>query len=69
MLPLYGPSTFRDVPRIPVGMYTNVLHYVDLPDPVSIPLDVLNLAEDRSRADVSIGASRAPERIQGRADW
>src|SRR6266513_2880657 len=22
VLPLYGPSTFRDVPRIPVGMYT-----------------------------------------------
>ncbi len=54
VLPLYGPSTFRDVPRIPVGMYTNVLHYVNLPDAVSIPLDVLNLAEDRSRADAAI---------------
>ncbi|HEV8607827.1 MAG TPA: VacJ family lipoprotein [Tepidisphaeraceae bacterium] len=54
VLPLYGPSTFRDVPRIPVGMYTNVLHYVDLPDYVSIPLDVLNLAEDRARANAAI---------------
>ena len=54
VLPLYGPSTFRDVPRIPVGMYTNVLHYVDLPDAVSIPLDVLNVAEDRSRANAAI---------------
>jgi len=54
VLPLYGPSTFRDVPRIPVGMYTNVLHWVDLPDSVSIPMDVLNLAEDRSRADAAI---------------
>jgi phospholipid-binding lipoprotein MlaA len=54
VLPLYGPSTFRDVPRIPVGMYTNVLHYVDLPDYASIPLDVLNLAEDRSQANSAI---------------
>ena len=54
VLPLYGPSTFRDVPRIPVGMYTNVLHWVDLPDAVGIPLDVLNLAEDRSRANSAI---------------
>jgi phospholipid-binding lipoprotein MlaA len=54
VLPLYGPSTFRDVPRIPVGMYTNVLHWVDLPDSVSIPMDVLNLAEDRSRANAAI---------------
>src|SRR6266850_2225796 len=54
VLPLYGPSTFRDVTRIPVGMYTNVLHYVEMPNYVSIPLDVLNLAEDRSRADAAI---------------
>src|SRR2546421_3151388 len=54
VLPLYGPSTFRDVPRIPVGMYTNVLHYVNLPDTVSIPMDVLNVAEDRSRAEGAI---------------
>jgi phospholipid-binding lipoprotein MlaA len=54
VLPLYGPSTFRDVPRIPVGMYTNVLHYVHLPDAISIPMDVLNVAEDRSRANAAI---------------
>ena len=54
VLPLYGPSTFRDVPRIPVGMYTNVLHWVDLPDAVGIPLDVLNIVEDRSRANSAI---------------
>src|SRR5437867_1388104 len=48
------PQPVRDVPRIPVGMYTNVLHYVDLPDTVSIPMDVLNVAEDRSRANAAI---------------
>jgi phospholipid-binding lipoprotein MlaA len=54
VLPLLGPSTFRDVPRIPVGSYTNALHYADLPNYVSIPLDVLSLAEDRTRLDAAI---------------
>ena len=35
-------------------MYTNVLHYVNLPDYASIPMDILNLAEDRTRANAAI---------------
>jgi len=54
VLPLLGPSTFRDVPRIPVGMYTSAMRYIDLPDSISIPLDILSLAEDRTRADAAI---------------
>jgi phospholipid-binding lipoprotein MlaA len=54
VLPLLGPSTFRDVTRIPVGMYTSPMRYIDLPTEVSLPLDVFSLAESRTRADAAI---------------
>ena len=49
VLPLFGPSTFRDAPAIPVRMLVSPLRYLDVPAYASIPMDVLNLAESRVR--------------------
>ena len=54
VLPLLGPSTFRDVTRIPVSMVTSPMYYLDVPDVVSIPMDVVRIADGRSRADSTI---------------
>lgn len=54
VLPLFGPSTFRDAPAVPVRMLTNPLRYADVPDYVSLPLDVLNVAESRVRVGAAI---------------
>jgi phospholipid-binding lipoprotein MlaA len=54
VLPLYGPSTLRDSTSIPVRIFTNPLHWVEVPNYVTIPLDALNLAEGRRRAATAI---------------
>jgi phospholipid-binding lipoprotein MlaA len=54
VLPLYGPSTLRDAPAIPVRMLTSPLRYLDAPSYATIPLDVLNLAESRVRVGTAI---------------
>src|ERR1041385_2547402 len=51
VLPFFGPSTFRDVPKIPVGMVTNVLFWVSIPTVVEYTADVLEAAEDRANIE------------------
>jgi len=48
VLPFFGPSTFRDAPKIPVGMVTNVLFWVSIPPVLEYTADVLEAAEDRA---------------------
>lgn len=54
VLPVLGPSTFRDVPKIPVSWVTSPLYYLNVPDEVSIPMDVARVADGRVRADATI---------------
>jgi phospholipid-binding lipoprotein MlaA len=54
VLPLFGPSTFRDAPAIPVSMVTNPLFWIDLRPEISIPLDVVSVMDERSRASAAI---------------
>jgi phospholipid-binding lipoprotein MlaA len=51
VLPFFGPSTFRDAPKIPVGMVTNVMYWVSVPLPVEIATDAIGAAEDRASAE------------------
>ena len=51
VLPLYGPSTLRDVPGRGVSMVTNPLFWTSIPLAVSIPLDAASTAETRARLD------------------
>src|SRR5687767_13537595 len=48
VLPLYGPSSVRDLAGRPVSMVTNPLFWVDVSSAVTIPLDVMNTAEKRA---------------------
>jgi phospholipid-binding lipoprotein MlaA len=50
MLPLFGPSTFRDVPAIPFRSYTNPLHYVSMTWELETGITVVDLLN--SRADL-----------------
>jgi phospholipid-binding lipoprotein MlaA len=48
VLPLYGPSSVRDLAGRPVAMVTNPMFWVDVPSYVTIPLDVMNTADKRA---------------------
>ncbi|SOD40874.1 MlaA family lipoprotein [Nitrosovibrio sp. Nv4] len=51
-VPLLGPSSNRDVPGIPVTVFTNVLFYVGIyaiGAPVTVPLSILGVVDKRAR--------------------
>lgn len=51
-IPLLGPSSNRDVPGIPVAVFTNALFYIGtyvVGAPVTIPLSVLGVIDTRAR--------------------
>lgn len=48
VLPLYGPSSVRDLAGRPVAMVTNPMFWVDVPGYITIPLDVMNTADKRA---------------------
>jgi phospholipid-binding lipoprotein MlaA len=48
VLPLFGPSTCRDIAAIPVGIFCNPLTYVHMGWYVSLSLDAVNAIESRA---------------------
>ena len=54
VLPLYGPSSVRDVSGTFVGQVTNPLFWTEIPLAISIPMDAANMAEGRNRAQAAI---------------
>jgi phospholipid-binding lipoprotein MlaA len=54
VLPLYGPSSVRDLAGRPVSMVTNPLFWVDISSAITIPLDVMNTAEKRANVQGAI---------------
>ncbi len=51
-VPLLGPSSNRDVPGIPVSVFTNALFYIGtfvVGAPVTVPLTVLGVIDKRAR--------------------
>ncbi|MDR9432601.1 MAG: VacJ family lipoprotein [Spiribacter sp.] len=51
MLPLFGPSSGRDVTQYPVGYYTNVLTYIALDTATFGALTAVNIVNTRARGD------------------
>jgi phospholipid-binding lipoprotein MlaA len=51
VLPLFGPSTVRDAPGIGVGFLTDPTTWLDLPLKISIPLNLVEAMDARSRAE------------------
>jgi phospholipid-binding lipoprotein MlaA len=51
VLPLFGPSTTRDVSSIPVGIACNPLTYYDLSTWISLPLGILQVVDGRADAE------------------
>jgi phospholipid-binding lipoprotein MlaA len=51
VLPVFGPSTTRDVASVPVGIVTNPLTYVQVEWWVSVPLDILKVLDKRAEID------------------
>ncbi len=52
VLPLIGPNTVRDAPNLGVSTVTNVLFYTSTP--FVVPVAVLRLVDQRSRADEAV---------------
>jgi len=53
ILPLFGPTTFRDAPGIGVSAVTNPAFYIDN-DGIVIPLTVIQAIDRRARADQAL---------------
>lgn len=49
VLPFFGPSSVRDAPSIAVGIVTDPIFWSDIPLYVTIPLDILEAVDARSR--------------------
>lgn len=56
VLPVFGPSTVRDVPGIVVARVTNPMFWINPPLEVSIPMDVTSFVDQRSRLEPQIQA-------------
>jgi phospholipid-binding lipoprotein MlaA len=54
VLPVFGPSSTRDVGSIPVGMVTHPFYWIKMNWEIRVPLNVLGVADKRSRADFAI---------------
>jgi len=54
VLPLLGPSTFRDAPDLLVASFTNPLRWVNPPLYVTVPLGTVQAANGRSRVETAL---------------
>jgi phospholipid-binding lipoprotein MlaA len=52
VLPLLGPSSFRDVPAIGMAIVTSPMYWVEQPWALIIPVSVVSTIDARSRSDM-----------------
>jgi phospholipid-binding lipoprotein MlaA len=54
VLPLFGPSTVRDSAGVAYGIMANPLTWYDAPAAATIPLNLVQLMDGRSRAEQEV---------------